>query len=575
MDIAKELLAKLDQEEAEVLKELNDDIYGLLLLTVIKESDHYHYHSVRNNNTEEQEELWYLMFLGLPLFIKNALEAVPAYALPTVTFKSQDPILHQALSKLARLGMTQHGRRLCYGSMAKECNVIKLSDTTFRFILPKNMLDNEGHEARIRDHYYKNIRITLDKKIDDQIAKNGLAEEMDKLLFENVFLFNKSFIGYEAHPVLDAGFFFAAYRTLEGDPSFETFSTDTTFGGVKIQQYFICLCYLVSLSLKHERFCETLVQKHPEVRMRDILTITCEKEPFIEGIFEAVNFFGKNVYPEFELISADQANIMYKVFSLRRDNIKLSDSSNFPILVEYSDTSIIRTVNGATFRPGEFFLESLKFNFPEEYDRNQNKRESYLQHAIETALINFSESIISKKNIMLKKQGQAFTDLDLVAIDGKNGEIFLIQLKHQDEYAADMKKRFNRGNRLKKETEFWLQKVKNWMELSTEQEIKDALQLKSNFKINKMFFVLIAKNYAHFLAPLANDEDFVYGTWMQFLDAVNRTRFENIPNTLQQLFETMRKYMTHKVASSISGHESDEYKLEGVTYQVCHSDETS
>ena len=60
------------------------------------------------------------------------------------------------------------------------------------------------------------------------------------------------------------------------------------FGGVTMQKYTLATIYLLSLALKHERFASTLVEKAPEIRLRDVLTITSEKSELEGSMIEAL-----------------------------------------------------------------------------------------------------------------------------------------------------------------------------------------------------------------------------------------------------------------------------------------------
>lgn len=565
MEIAKELLLKFDTEDASVQALMRDDAFGLVLLTALKESDYYYYNLVRNEETERSSEHFYLIYLGLPQLIRNAFVSCKSYLVPTLTFRSDESLIKGSFERLARLGMIQHGRRMCFGAIAGECEIFKVNDTLYEFYLPKELFNYEGHEGEVQRHYADQANANMEEVLNKHFEENNLLESIDSLLAENSYVFSKHFIGYNAHPLLDHYFFYMAKRKLNG-PAFDTFRHDVMFGGLQYSHYYICLCFLVSLATKHEHFCQALVKKNPNIRLRDILTITCDKHPFIEDIYHAVNQFGKE--DEIPAISIKDAEQLYKVFSLRRDNLPLTIHADFPMLVEYSSSTVIRSVAGAKFRPGEFLLESLKFNFPTDYDRNQNDREGSMQRAIERILKEFSTSVQTRRNIALKKEGMTLTDIDFVAIDEDQQTVLLFQLKHQDEYGIDMKKRSSRGKRLTDETSLWLEQVSAWIESSSHEEINSALRLRKGFEINDIYFVAIAKNFAHFLSSLSVNTHFVYGTWMQFCDAITRIERLRKVNTLSNLFEVMREYMTHKIARPQQHDDIDEYVFDTFSFRV-------
>ncbi len=567
MEILKELLSKLDSEVALVDKQMSDDEFGLMLLTALKESDYYYYNVIRHDESDDSSEHFYLIRLGLSKFIGSALANRHSYRVPVVTFRSKEDLIIKTFERLARLGMVQHARRMCYGVIGGECELVKQNDTLYEFIVPKGLANYEYHEVIIASHYEKQFKSLFDTAMKQRNENISLEDEVRSLLAKNVFVFADFYIGYEAHPVLDNYFFSLTERNFFGSQAFDTFKHSVTFGGLQYQHYYICLCFIVSLSLKHERFCEALIEKHPEIRLRDILTISCDRNSFIESIHEVVNAFGEGI-EDFSPIDSEGAKQLYKVFSIRRDNLPLLDHIEFPLLVEYSDSSVVRSIAGAQFQPGEFLLESLKYNFPTDYDRNQNNREGSMQNAIERLLNNFSTAITIRRNIVIKNNNQALTDIDFVAIDVDNGHAFLFQLKHQDFYATDMKKRLNRGRKLIEETELWLERIESWLNSSSAFEINSALQLPKTFRLSQVWLVAIAKNFAHFLSPLGIKPNFVYGTWMQFYDAITRIEALGQPRTLSNLFLVMRQYMTHKIATCQDYQGSDEYILENCTFKI-------
>jgi hypothetical protein len=568
MEIAKELLSKLDYEVELVGAEMRDDKFGLILLTSIKETDYYYYNVVRNDATETTSEQFYLIQLGLPQLIYNALLSSTSYREPIITFRSKKSLIIKTLERVARLGMVQHGRRMCYAAIAKECELSKANDTLFEFSLPKKFFNYESHEGFISRHYEGQIKSILDNRLKDNPQNTVMLKEINSLLTEKVFVFENYFIGYDAHPLLDVYFFNLAQASFQGNPAFDAFKYNVVFGGLQYQHYYIALCYIVSLSLKHERFCETLIKKNTKIELRDILTISCDRNSFIESIEYAVNEHGKDLI-DFSPIDALGAKQLYEVFSIRRNNLPLITHIDFPLLIEFSDSSVVRSIAGAQFRPGEFLLESLKYNFPRDYDKNQNDREGSMQREIERILNEFSPSLITKKNIVLRKDRRILTDIDFVVVDEAHQHVLLFQLKHQDEYGPDMKKRYGKGKRLKEETESWCEQMNSWLSNNSAKEVNSALQLPKGFKLNNVYLVAIAKHFAHFLSPLAiKNANFVYGTWMQFYDAIKRVQALEKSRTLLNLFEVMREYMTHKIATPQEYEGTDEYILDNCTFKI-------
>jgi len=58
------------------------------------------------------------MRLGIPRFIEKLLDSVPQFGVPVVTFKSDELLIRGALQVIAHFGFIEHGRRMCYASLA-------------------------------------------------------------------------------------------------------------------------------------------------------------------------------------------------------------------------------------------------------------------------------------------------------------------------------------------------------------------------------------------------------------------------------------------------------------------------
>ena len=316
------------------------------------------------------------------------------------------------------------------------------------------------------------------------------------------------------------------------------------------------------------RFCEALIEKHPDIRMDDILTITASRDERIDSIMGALNWFGTR-FENYRNIDRAGAETLYKVLSLRRDNTDLVASGFMavPMMVEFSDTAIADCVSGLQAEPITFLLESLRYNFPGEFDRHQRTREASMQRALRRMLAQEFPELTFRENIRIRRGRQVATDIDLVVIEPGTATAMLLQLKHQDAYSGDMKRRNSRSRRLVAETSGWLSAVQSWLAEAGPLEIASTLQLKQTSAIHRFHIVAVCRNYAHFLHPLAEHPQFAYANWMQFHDALVRMRPQGDLRTLSGLFGVLRRFMSHQTASP---NEVDpvRYDLPSLSYQV-------
>jgi hypothetical protein len=380
-DIAREFLGRLAAEETDLKASLANDGAGLGMLTAIKEFDYYYYNYIRHEQTEETDIHVHLMQLGLPKLITGVLSAVPAFEYPVVTFKSDEVMILGALDLVAGYGMIEQGRRLAHAAMADECEIVRFSDRQYDVVMPDTVYNMEQHEAQVEQHYKRLHRERTDGIVQETFGP--VMERINGLLRDNVFVFQGRFIGYDAHPDLDDFLFGLASLEIQNQEGFDTFNGRLTFGGVTMQKYTLAVTYFLSLALKHEKFAEALIAKAPEIRLRDVLTITCPRQMFEDLLIEALNMYGPS-YESYTPLTREEAQTILRVLSVRRDNLGIMSPTMAPIpfLVEYSDTAWVTSVASVQIGAYAFLLNSLRHCFPVDYDTNQQTREGSMQKAL-------------------------------------------------------------------------------------------------------------------------------------------------------------------------------------------------
>tara|TARA_E500000318_G_scaffold109198_1_gene121650 strand:- start:126 stop:1841 length:1716 start_codon:yes stop_codon:yes gene_type:complete len=565
-ETARDFLSRLDVEEAHFSDQVALDKYGLGMLTAIKEFDYYYYNFIRNERTEDTDLHMHLMQLGLPKLIAGILSSIPSFQYPEVTFKSDRKMIVGALSLVSAYGFIEQGRRLAHASFAGECEIHQSNESAFDVVMPKAIYNMEQHEAEVEHHYTRISRENSNAMIQAVFEKQ--MERINKLLLENVFVFNRYYMGYNAHPDLDDFFFALASSEIQHQSGWDTFHWKLNFGGIPILKYNLAVTYFLSLAIKHEKFAESLITKAPEVRLRDILTITTPRQQFEDDLIEALNIYGPS-YEGYTPLTREEAKTILKVLSVRRENLEILNSTMppLPFLVEFSDVAWVTSVSTVQTGGISFLLNSLKFHFPKDYDRNQQTREGAMQKALRRLLEESLPGLTLVDNVVIRRNGRRVTDIDFATIDEVEGTVILFQLKHQDAYGGDIRRRSNRSARLKTEVQHWLKATRSWIK-EEPIELRRALRLRKNAKCNQVYLVIVAKHFAHFLSTVDLKEDAAYATWVQFYDALTRLESEGKPRTLHRLAELLQQYMSHKMAKSFSLDLEDDYHLPGLTYRI-------
>jgi len=559
-------LDALEVEERRAFGQLSLDTVGLGFITAIKEFDYYYYNFLRNERTEDTDLHMHILQLGLPRLVAGVLAAIPEFQHPTITFQSDNTLIHGALGIIGAYGFIEHGKRYAHAAFAGECRITIAGENSFDVVLPDMVHNMEEHEAHVERHYNR-----LHRERVDAMAQETFAHHMGRinsLLRDNVRVYEKHFIGYDAHPDLDDFFFGLATVELQYQPDWDTFHWGVKFGGVSMQKYMLALTYCLSLAIKHEKFCEALVDKHPEIRLRDILTITSPRQDFEENLIRAINMYGPS-YEGFTPVTPEEARTILSVLSVSRKNLEVLSSTMAPtpFLIEFSETSWVTSVASVQIDSVAFLLNSLRFNFPSDYDRNQQSREGSMQRAMRRLLSEALPDVYLVDNIAIRRDGRVMTDIDFAAVDEKDGTVILFQLKHQDRYGGDVRRRSNRAGRLRKEVQHWLSATRAWLTEMPE-ALSPALRLKNSFTCSRVYLVVVARHFAHFLSEMDLQDDAAYATWTQFFDALTRLQTEDHPKTLWSLADLLQRFMSHRMVSAVAYDLVDRYTVEKLTYTV-------
>lgn len=557
----------LDREERSIRETLAKDDIGIYLRTAITELDWHYYNLVRvPDRTPEQDQQYYIMSLGTVRLVQLALDSRPAFAVPTLTLKHDTALAVETLRIVAHLGFIEQGRRVSDAVPLGLCAMNALDDG-YEFVLPAQIVDHAWHERSVVEHYNaEQDRIFREHTSTDE-ARSHL-QLIDQLLTENVRVWREHFIGYESDLVLDLHFLTLGELALRKSEGHDTFAARVEFGGIPFQKYYLATAFFISLALKHERFCEALVRKHPEISLRNILTITCERAGLAESIQEALNQIGPP-HEGYTYTTLEQARKISEVLSVTRDSTSLLKRPHAPLpfAIEFSDTGFIRSLAGARQSPAHFLLSSLRHHFPKEYDRRQREREASMQRALQRELTKAFDNLAYRTNITVRRDGRSLTDIDLVVIDRTYGSVFLVQLKFQDLYGADVRAWGSRSHRLKEESMKWLQVLKEWM--ANPKRVRSDLRLAKDINIRNIYRVIVARHYAHALGDLDIEEDTAFATWLQFFNAIEfMKKTQGSIMTLAGLFMVLRKYVVSAPIRYSLDEEAREYNLDTLRFVV-------
>jgi hypothetical protein len=553
MSDLKSFFAALNHQEEGFKQAIYQDRLGLIMRCAISELDWYQYNYSRAKSpTEEQQKQFYILQVGAARLVQLSLEAHESFELPVITMKRHRDLTIRVLQIASGLGMIQHGRRVAQSVAHGVGSIDQIDSNEFVVTLPKEVEDEDFYERELTRYYNsESRRLFAEATLTDTWLT--LSEEVTTLLHDLVQPFREHYIGYDADPVLDNYFYGLAMHELSLQQGYDTYHCTTSFGGIRMQSYVVALTYLVSISIRHERFAEALVRKAPKVKLENVLTISADLDPFVESLCDAVNYFGSR-FDNFSEISLAEARQIFDILSIGRGNTKLIDAPGapYPLLVKCSESGVIRSSFGAWSEPMRFLLESLRFHFPQDYDKNQINREGSLQRATRRILDDCFSDLDYRENVAMRIEGRVISDIDLVVIDKINGTILLCQLKHQELFGHDIHARAVRSKRLCSQVGDWLTSLEKWRAHVGVGGILASLQLpKSMARGLVLYQVVISRHFAFPLKSIVTGVDKAFANWNQLYNSVEIVRSAHLIPTLLDLVQVLQetqaipKTMTH------------------------------
>lgn len=534
--------AALTVQERKIADVFKHDNIGWMLKSAISEVDWYAYNFQRDEQkTAHGEEYSYLLQIGLTRFVQLALKMRPSFDLPVVTFLRHPSTSLPTLEILRALGIIEHGRRVAQSISAGVGEIEQISGLEFRISLPEKIFDDAHYERTVTAHHSEELRRLFSEWFRRKVV-GKIQGEVEEALEELVYPWNEHFIGYGATPILDEYFFSIAYTELQAHEGVDSFNDTARFGGIEYRTYIIALSFIISIFIRHERFAEALVRKNADTKMENILTITSDTPEFLESLVEALNSFG-SAFEDFKPVAMDEAKKLFEVLSVSRKNLALLDNPGcaLPLLVQSSDEGFIRSLTGGKSNPVKFLLDSLRYHFAADYDRNQQSREKSMQLGLARVLNGVVPNLLCRENIKVKVDEKILTDIDAVVIDERAGIVFLCQLKCQELYGDDLHSKRERTTRLKEQVAGWLAALDRWEDCANEASTRATLRIPKSMRSFVMRRIIISKHYAYPLKDLDLDDDTTYANWAQFFNAVELVKKDAVDQpTLQVVFDTIR-----------------------------------
>lgn len=240
----------LDKEVEYLKKAIRKTDSRVVLFETVRQSDVL-YASLRSKSKDEKD--YYLQDIalryGAPLIFSIIYPDISGQDEIGPIYPSDKSIARHILSLMSMAGYIVSARRMVQMSYCGYCDIQKLDEHEFNIIFRQEFYDLDGHESEVREGFINEI-VKKQAENYSEILEN-VGGEIDRLLSENVYVWNKVYIGYDSDPILDEYFFMLASARAPLYVDYDTFNYAIEFGGIAFQKYALAIIVLMSFGMKH------------------------------------------------------------------------------------------------------------------------------------------------------------------------------------------------------------------------------------------------------------------------------------------------------------------------------------
>ena len=529
------------REEERILASLpGERRWGLLEL--VRAIDHYFVHifglDERGREEEIQSERWDLFRYGqskaISLFTdQSSISPGPSLTRSTQTHQQWADAVIQACG---RLGICQMLLNLhSYG-------LVELSMPYPRAVHATVNLGEVGVEAVEANEF--RIFGDLAAEMDQQMREHSkaIAPTIKALMSPLVSPWREHYIQYDTVPEIDhffrnQGLLWARARYEPGQDAFAPYAT---FGDLPFALYREAVVEVIAWVLKHLTYTNLLLSKHPQLDIRNILTVTTG-EPQLLGYLSAAL-----------AITETEAQQVLDTLKSTPDSVQAQTSEpavDIAPFLKINSSTVVFSIAGTLSSPFDFMLAELYRRYRRDWDHAVNEREDSFRKELYD-LFPTERFAKTPKQLVLKREGAFATDIDAAVFDRATGTLGIFQLKWQDPFGTSMRKRNSKMMNFLSETNRWISTVSTIL-----LEHPHALDRRlgegtvRTHDVESIHLFVIGRHFSHFSGGASRDSRAAWGTWPQVLrlfkeSAVGPDPIMWLHKTLQEQSPTLKTPVT-------------------------------
>lgn len=399
------------------------------------------------------------------------------------------------------------------GENYKEWNIIEKDDLEKAFYSPGNFLSFTDKD--FTSYTSENIEELLQEQVRPWDSGHGIM-----MGYGSTFDIDMHFLGKATELV-------GKWRDEAG------LHPKTKIGNITGGDLMIVVLFMTSFHLKHINYALVASKKHPEISIKQSLTLWGPLEGLINNIVEFSGFKKSTITEAFNSII------------LKPEDVKLLNkhtSKFMPLVIDIGNGLVLRPVSSIVRNPLLTISQILEYRNPNFRNDISLYREEWLRNNL-YAMFSGSRYKNVAGNTNLKTGNKVDTDIDAAIFDRMTGELALFQIKWQDFFFNDISKLKSRASNLTKGLDDWTLKVNKWIASNGLKKLLQTLRINSTegSPISKVYLFAISKNAARMkgYGHQTTVENLAIANWPQFA----RNRFEIGPSekVFNDLFKALKE----------------------------------
>lgn len=339
----------------------------------------------------------------------------------------------------------------------------------------------------------------------ERAALDAMQPQVQDLTTRLVGPWMNHFIRYDAHPLLDEYFMRRAMLHCRyAQRMQDTFDGDTEFDGVPFYVYRAVAAVLVSLSLKHLAFVDSLLARDASLRPTNVLTIVDEPHKLVDATIDLLDSEARR----------SEVRKAFDAFTWHpgRDRELIAAGEDLPPLIQIGDGFVIRSIAGALRAPFYFLLKRLRLR-TKDWSRAVQRREALMKREFDQ-LFPRARYRHGRGLAKLHDSGRVVTDIDAAVFDPVSATLGLFQLKWQDPFGVSATERRSRATNLVTRANAWIDCVLSWLATHDMAALQKVLHLpRENVRSVRLF--VIARTHSNFSGSHPYNLRAAWGNWWQ------------------------------------------------------------